>query len=195
VQSLQPNVISPPRSSSFSTLHSGDRRRGVTSGSPPAHFSPGHQNRTERHFDSSRFSSETHKLNRANRYGGRWFSADTHRDWNRNKVHHWKGHRYRWYDGGWLMIGTGFWPFGYPYYHPYEYSGDIYQPSYVSDYGGGDAVFDVQRALADVGYYYGELDGIFGPLTSRAIADYQTDRGLRVTGRINHALLESLGLV
>lgn len=54
-------------------------------------------------------------------------------------------------------------------------------------------VEDVQRALRNRGYWV-SVDGDFGPQTSRAIASYQNDHGLRVTGSINDALLRSLGI-
>lgn len=40
-----------------------------------------------------------------------------------------------------------------------------------------DAVTDVQRALASLGYEV-ELDGMIGPLTSQALAQFRIDRGL-----------------
>lgn len=36
----------------------------------------------------------------------------------------------------------------------------------------------IQRELARAGYYYGSIDGIFGPATYRAVASYAADRGL-----------------
>lgn len=53
---------------------------------------------------------------------------------------------------------------------------------------------DVQRALARRGYYRGEIDGDVGPGTRAAIRSYQYNRGMTVTGRIDNALLRSLGL-
>ena len=52
----------------------------------------------------------------------------------------------------------------------------------------------VQQALSRRGYYQGAIDGELGPQSSRAIARYQADRGLRVTGAVNSSLLSSLGL-
>ncbi len=50
-----------------------------------------------------------------------------------------------------------------------------------------------QARLAELGYYTGEIDGAFGPLTSRAIREYQADYGLPITGRLDRATLKSLG--
>lgn len=111
--------------------------------------------------------------NRDNRYQGRWFAADSHRDWDHDGDHFWHHHHYRWYDGGWLIIDLNSAP----------------------DYATYDSVeVAVQQRLADQGYYDGPIDGDIGPMSSQAIANYQGDHGLRVTGDINDPLLESLGL-
>ena len=52
----------------------------------------------------------------------------------------------------------------------------------------------VQQALARNGYYNGPIDGNIGPMSRRSIANYQSDRGMRVTGYPNASLLASLGL-
>jgi peptidoglycan hydrolase-like protein with peptidoglycan-binding domain len=53
-------------------------------------------------------------------------------------------------------------------------------------------VAGAQTQLAQQGYYRGEIDGIVGPETRRAIMRYQSDRGLRVTGRLNMDTLRAL---
>jgi peptidoglycan hydrolase-like protein with peptidoglycan-binding domain len=55
-------------------------------------------------------------------------------------------------------------------------------------------VIDVQQALRRRGYYHGSIDGDAGPGTRGAIRAYQDDRGLAVTGRIDAALVRSLGI-
>lgn len=55
-----------------------------------------------------------------------------------------------------------------------------------------DLSVDVQRALRRNGYYGGDIDGDIGPETRSAIREYQLDRGLPATGRIDSALLRSL---
>jgi hypothetical protein len=130
-------------------------------------------------------------LNRGNNYGGRWSAAGTHPGWNRGAVHFWNNHYYRWWNGGWLICDNGFWPYGYPYYN-YPYYG--YDDSDYSADAGSSTVSDVQSDLAQLGYYNGDVDGIIGPLTRQAIANYQADHGLPVTGGIDQTLLASLGL-
>jgi hypothetical protein len=119
--------------------------------------------------------------NRDNNYGGLWVLGDTHRDWERNRVHSWNNHHYGWYDGGWLIIDSGYRPRGYYFSDYYGYSSDW-------------TVRQVQSSLAEQGYPLGYADGVIGPATRNAIAEYQQDYGLAVSGRINTPLLVSLGL-
>ena len=106
----------------------------------------------------------------------------------------------------------------YPRYYS-GYYGGYYPYSYGSYYGGyypsvsltyssvprtyaqpyydstaGSLEVDVQRALKRRGYYSGAIDGDIGPGSRNAIRSYQADRGLAVTGRIDSALLRSLGI-
>lgn len=128
------------------------------------------------------------QYNRGNNYGGLWFAANTHSNWNQNQQYYWNNHNYRWYEGGWLIIDAGYNPYysnaGYGYggygYRSYGYSGSV--------------VVSVQSRLANLGYYRGSIDGDIGPGTRNAIASYQGDNDLRVTGRINDPLLQSLRL-
>jgi hypothetical protein len=80
----------------------------------------------------------------------------------------------------------------------YTYRASRYYPS--SDYRyrssgasySDDLAVDVQRALRRGGYYYGDIDGDIGPESRAAIREYQRDRGLPATGRIDSSLLRSL---
>jgi hypothetical protein len=91
-----------------------------------------------------------------------------------------------WYDGWWYPA------WGYdPYYSYYDYNGPIYgydglQPDEV--------IANVQAVLQQLGYYPYEVDGVLGPLTETAIANYQRDYGLSVTGAIDPTTVRSLGL-
>ena len=107
-----------------------------------------------------------------------------------------------------LTLGTGYAGRGY-YYGPPN-SGYYYQRPGVmyyatrdlapreyysqSSHGGNSMGASVQSALARRGYYRGYIDGQIGPQSRRAIANYQAEQGLRVTGNINSSLLGSLGL-
>ena len=119
------------------------------------------------------------QYNRGNNYGGNWYPANTHNDWNQNNVYYWNNHHYGWYQGGWLILDAGF--------NPYYTS-----TGYVGYSNSGSIVSSVQSALANQGYYNGPIDGIMGGGTRSAIANYQGDHNLNVTGHINGDLLQSL---
>ena len=79
------------------------------------------------------------------------------------------------------------------------YQGEEYydQGNYDSSdqYSSSDStIAAVQERLARQGYYRGEIDGILGSQTSRAIARYQRGHGLRVTGNLTPDMLQALGL-
>jgi hypothetical protein len=142
-------------------------------------------------------------------------SADWHRDWDRRHDHWWHGHRCRFVNGSWFIYDIGSYPYDYlyPYEYPYdEYAYDYYPYGYNAGVYEGDAdyyspgaydssdqstdstVAAAQEQLAKQGYYRGELDGIFGPETRRAIVRYQSDHGLGATGSLNTDTLHALGL-
>jgi len=52
----------------------------------------------------------------------------------------------------------------------------------------------VQGQLAQLGYYKGPIDGIYGRLTRDAVAKYQIARRLDVSGSLSAQTLHSLGL-
>lgn len=103
-----------------------------------------------------------------------------------------------------LSFGSGYAGRGYYYGPPgasyyYRQPGVTYYRSRDSYHGSpsyrsGSLDYSVQRELARRGYYRGPLDGDIGPMSRSAIARYQRDRGLSVTGSITSSLLRSLGL-
>ena len=150
------------------------------------------------------------------RHDGNW-----HRDWDRHSDHWWNGHRCRWVNNCWFIFDIGFFPwYGYPYdyyaydYYPYPYAYDsgayygsdtnYYDQNYDQNYSQGTydsstqypeaTVVAAQQQLARQGYYRGQIDGIFGPETQRAIMRYQREHGLRVTGYLTIDTREALGL-
>ena len=96
--------------------------------------------------------------------------------------------------GGYYYWNAGYWcpAWGYnPAYEYYDYDGPIYT------YGNllpDQVIVNVQRALQQLGYYAGGLTGSLGSTTRAAIAAYQEDAGLDVTGVIDAAIVQSLGL-
>jgi len=130
----------------------------------------------------------------------------------------WKGSKYQvfvnyqpqWHDQGWwhhhhnhitFVFGAPYyWDSGYWYpawgYDPganYYYDGPIYASNPEED--PGQVVANVQSALQEQGYYQGEVDGILGPQTRAALAEYQSAQGLEPTGTVDEPTLETLGMV
>ena len=71
--------------------------------------------------------------------------------------------------------------YGYPNGYGNPYGNDNYYggSAYGRGYGNRSTVAQVQRRLAQAGYYHGAIDGIMGPQTRRAIRAYERDRGDR----------------
>jgi hypothetical protein len=95
--------------------------------------------------------------------------------------------------GGWYAWNAGYWipAWGYAPNAYYAYDGPIY------GYNGlppDQVVANVQAALQQQGYYQGDVDGLLGPLTRDAIADYQRSNGLVETAAIDQPTLDSLGM-
>ena len=88
--------------------------------------------------------------------------------------------------GGFPFWGWGWgYPYGYYGYYPYGYYGNgYYGGSGYGGYGYGDRsrVGEMQRRLAQAGYYHGSIDGIMGPRTRRAMRAYQRDHGTGAYG-------------
>lgn len=132
-------------------------------------------------------------------------------NWNGPQYRVFQSYRPQWHDRSWwhsryassiLLIGGGYyyWNSGYWYpawgydsaYSYYPYDGPIYV-------GDNQVPFDrvlanVQSSLQEQGYYRGEIDGLMGPLTRDALANYQRDHGLISTAALDQPTLASLGL-
>jgi hypothetical protein len=129
---------------------------------------------------------------------------------------YWAFHNYerQWHDSGWwhqhcgdrivfvtvysqpfpFYFDAGYWYPAWGYYPDsyYPYDGPIYG---YNDLPPDEVIANVQTQLFNEGYYDGPIDGILGPDTRAAIADYQADHGLAVTASIDEPTVESLGLV
>lgn len=66
--------------------------------------------------------------------------------------------------------------------------------AFATTYTDKDTVKKVQQALNDASYDCGTPDGIAGKKTAAAITQYQSAKGIEVTGQIDDALLEALGI-
>lgn len=138
---------------------------------------------------------------RGDSFSGRQYSAfrNYHSEWHDSGW--WNG---RWGDGiVFVTVNSQPFPFffdaGYWYpawgYYPdayYPYDGPIYG---YNDLPPDEVIANVQTQLYNEGYYNGLIDGILGPDTRAAIADYQADHGLAVTAAIDEPTVASLGLV
>jgi hypothetical protein len=130
--------------------------------------------------------------------------------------HNWQGSNYQvfrnyrseWHDRDWwrhnhsrivfVFGGPYYWNSGYWFpawgYDPgayYAYDGPIYGYNNLPP---DQVIANVQAALQQQGYYHGDVDGLLGPLTRDAVANYQRDHGLYTTSTIDRPTLESLGM-
>lgn len=58
----------------------------------------------------------------------------------------------------------------------------------------GPTVRFLQRKLQEAGVYRGPIDGVFGIQTQRAVRVFQRQKGLAITGVVNHATWQALGV-
>jgi Putative peptidoglycan binding domain len=147
-------------------------------------------------------------------HDGNW-----HRNWDKHRAHFDHSHVFVFVDGFWWSLypwdyypyygyGYGDYPYDYSYgyqgdYGEYPYDGYGYSSSDPYSYYNGYApsgqysngvVSAVQSKLASLGYYHGGTDGILGDETEAALARYQHDQDLSVTGTVTAATLNALGL-
>jgi hypothetical protein len=137
--------------------------------------------------------------------------ANWHGDWDRHHAHFDHGHVFVFVGGSWWgLYPWDYYPYyGYGYgYYPYDYSGYPYDGANYSSsqpygyYNGyapsgqySNTVVDaVQSKLAGLGYYHGAIDGILGDESQAALARYQQDQDLSVTGTVTSATLQALDL-
>ena len=63
----------------------------------------------------------------------------------------------------------------------------------TSPYGGATLLTQIiQQELRILGYFHGEPDGILGPVTEEAIAEFQTDAGITADGEYGPETYEAL---
>jgi hypothetical protein len=145
------------------------------------------------------------------RHDGNW-----HHDWDKHRAHFDHGHVFVFTDGFWWgLYPADYYPYDaygsypsdyydypygyndYPYDSPDSYTQDPY--SYYTGYASpaqsdNAVVSSVQSQLTKLGYYRGAVDGVAGDETEAALARYQEDNDLSVTGTVTAATLQSLGL-
>jgi hypothetical protein len=130
-------------------------------------------------------------------------------NWQGQKYAVFRNYKSEWHDRNWwhnhyhnnftFAFGAPYyWNAGYWFpawgYNPnayYAWDGPIYGYNRLPP---DQVIANVQAALEQQGYYRGEVDGLIGPLTRGAIADYQRDHGLYTTSTIDQPTLQSLGI-
>lgn len=118
-------------------------------------------------------------------------------------------HWHEWHDNNWwhdhcdtiVFVNVGYYflegSYWYPAwgYDPSQSYSDYDGPVYT--YGNllpDEVIANVQTALKDAGYFFGAITGSLSLETRGALANFQRDYGLPVTGAIDEATVESLGL-
>jgi hypothetical protein len=149
--------------------------------------------------DSANRDSKEQKVKRNHQTGRNRFSYS---DALRRNWHEW--HNRDWWrqhcnnivfvTGGYYFLDASYWypAYGYdPFNSYYDYDGPIYT------YGNllpDQVIANVQAALQDAGYYFGSVTGSLSVETRAALANFQRDQGLIVTGAIDEPTIEALGL-
>jgi len=118
-------------------------------------------------------------------------------------------HWHEWHDRNWwhdhcdtiVFVSIGYYFLDGSYWYPaygydplqtyYDYDGPIYTYSNLLP---DEVIANVQTALQDAGYYIGAITGSLGIDTRAALANFQRDYGLQITGAIDEATVEALGL-
>jgi hypothetical protein len=118
-------------------------------------------------------------------YKSEWHDQNWWHNHYRNNIVFVFGAPYYWNAGYWFPA-WGYNPSAY-----YAWDGPIYAYNRLPP---DQVIANVQAALQQQGYYTGEVDGLVGPLTRGAIADYQRDHNLYVTSAIDEPTLQSLGM-
>jgi len=201
------NVYSNPKLQTHHNVSKGPLSTlpGVPSKTPGSHFQHFNlANKPNPNIPSAKFQANNHIAGAQN--------------WKGQKYAAFRNYNAQWHDQGWwhshygshiILIGGGYyyWNEGYwypawgydPAYAYYAYDGPIYASNAEMD--PGQVVANVQTALQaqtrpDDGqpYYQGEVDGILGPQTRAALAEYQSARGMEPTGAIDEPTLEALDM-
>ena len=148
-------------------------------------------------------------------HGKKWHNKKDHnkRDHNKkDRLSHDEAsrrHWHEWHDRNWwhdhcdtiVFVTTGYYFLDGSYWYPaygydplqtyYDYDGPIYTYSNLLP---DEVIANVQTALQDAGYYFGSITGSLSVDTRAAIANFQRDYGLSITGAIDEETVEALGL-
>jgi len=141
-----------------------------------------------------------------NGHGKKWHNKKDHVGFEDASRRHW----HEWHDRNWwhdhcqtiVFVNTGYYFLDGSYWYPaywydplqtyYDYDGPVYTYSNLFP---DEVIANVQTALQDAGYYYGPITGSLSVDTRAAIANFQRDYGLQITGAIDEPTVEALGLI
>jgi hypothetical protein len=148
------------------------------------------------HIASAKFNAKYHIAGAQNWHGHQYgVFQNYHPQWHDHFWWHDHYHNVLLFGGGWYYWNSGYWYPAWGYdesaaYYPYD--GPIYVGSNPTP--ADQIVADVQTSLQDQGFYHGDVDGLLGPLTRAALADYQQAQGLEMTAALDQPTMESLGM-
>ncbi|MGE5212981.1 MAG: peptidoglycan-binding domain-containing protein [Nitrospirota bacterium] len=138
-------------------------------------------------------------------HGKKWHNKKDHVSFDDAFRRHW----HEWHDRNWwhdncqtiVFVNTGYYFLDGSYWYPaygydplqtyYDYDGPVYTYSNLLP---DEVIANVQTALQGAGYYYGPITGSLSVDTRAAIANFQRDYGLTITGAIDEPTVEALGL-
>ena len=140
-----------------------------------------------------------------NGHGKKWHNKKDHGNFDDVSRLHW----HEWHDRNWwhdhcqtiVFVNTGYYFLDGSYWYPaygydplqtyYDYDGPVYTYSNLLP---DEVIANVQTVLQDAGYYYGPITGSLSVDTRAAIANFQRDYGLTITGAIDEPTVGALGL-
>jgi hypothetical protein len=120
-----------------------------------------------------------------------------------------RSHQREWHNRDWwqqhcptiVYVNTGYYFLDGSYWYPafgydplnsnYDYDGPVYTDGNLLP---DEMIANVQSALQEAGYYDGPVTGSLNVETRAALANFQRDQGLEITGAIDESTVESLGL-
>jgi len=149
-----------------------------TTKAPPAKFQQGRRIQGSQNWQGEKYAVFRN-------YKSEWHDQNWWHNHYGNNITFVFGAPYFWRSGYWFPA-WGYYPNSY-----YAWDGPIYAHNRMPP---DQIIANAQAALQQQGYYRGEVDGLIGPLTRDAIADYQRDHGLYMTSTIDQPTLQSLGI-
>src|SRR6267154_5538964 len=149
-----------------------------TAKAPPVKFQQGRRIQGSQNWQGQKYAVFRN-------YKSEWHDRNWWHNHYRNNFVFVFGAPYYWNAGYWFPA------WGYNSNAYYAWDGPIYAYNRLPP---DQVIANVQAALQQQGYYRGEVDGLIGPLTRGAIADYQRKHGLYTTATIDPPTLQSLGM-